>query len=48
MIDDNGRLVGNVEGRIVDQMIMIRSEYPNKIRSRNRELRQKLSFSPIQ
>ena len=46
MIDDNGRLVGNFEGRIIDQMI--HSKSLNKIQPRKHELKQVLSFSPIQ
>lgn len=46
MVDDNGRLAGNFEGQIIDQMM--RSKSSNKIQTRKRELKQKLSFSPIQ
>ena len=46
MIDDHGRLVGNVQGRIIDQMIRLKSK--NKIQPRKPDFKQKLSFSPLQ
>ncbi len=46
MIDDHGRMVGNFEGQIINQMI--RSKSKNNIRPRKYYLKQKLSFSPIQ
>ena len=46
MIDDQGRLVGQFEGQIIDKMVRLKSS--NKIRHKKHESKHKLSFSPIQ